>query len=505
MSGALRPFGAVLAAFGLAASAHAATLKVGTVAWPPGYGNPYGSIAQAASHTRSTIYDALTRIDPAGRLVPALALSWQAVTPTTWRFELRPDVTFSNGEPFDAAGVVAVLDWLRSAAAAPQLMSAEVRNVSSVRAIDPLTVEIDTRAVDAVLPKRLSLIMMVPPRAWAQSGVEGFTQQPVGTGPYALKDWGLSSGRTVVEAFAGSWRPARRITRLELYPLRESVRRVQALSGGAVDLTQGIGPDDIDVLRDQGFVTFAEQEPQVMALLLRNVGNDGAALQDVRVRQALNYAVNKDEIAHVILRGTAQAVGQGAIPGVTGYNPDVKPYPHDPAKAKALLAEAGFGNGLTLVARVQLAAGGETPAIYQKVAADLAEAGITLELRPVMSQDWVRMYTTGDWGGADIISGTWNSAAYADTIRALETFSCAKSGSFYCDAEADALMSASSAELDEPKREALLQAAMARLHDQAASLFLVNMTMVVAHSPRVKNVVVGRSAFVFEEMELAED
>jgi len=373
-----------------------------------------------------------------------------------------------------------------------------------VRIIDELTVDFVTAQTDAVLPKRLSMVMMVPPKAWAELGVEGYTQTPIGTGSYVVKDWGQTTGKTIIEANLKSWRAPKQITRVELFPQKESVARLQALTSGRVDITQGLGPEDVVSLQEMGFIIYTEQEPQVMALALRNVGNEGKPLHDVRVRQALNYAVDKSAIAEVILRGTAQAVGQGAIPGVTGYNPALKPYPRDVKKAKELLAAAGYANGLKLVARVQSAVLTEGATIYQKVAADLAEAGVQLELRPILAQDWVRMYSTGEWGGADIISATWNAGAYRDTIRAIETYSCRRPGAFFCAPEIEPLIDASNVTLDAVKRETILQDIMARYHDLAPTIFLVNLTSVYAHTPRVKNVVLGTSGLWFEEMELTE-
>jgi peptide/nickel transport system substrate-binding protein len=497
----LLALGLVVALAGPGASA---TLKVAAVTWPPGYGNPYVAIAQATSHTRNVVYDPLVRVDHTGKLIPALAIGWEPLPPNIWRFRLRPSVVFSNGEPFDAAAVKAVVDWLKSPASVGQLMSAEVANVVEVRVVDALTVDFVTATVDAVLPKRLTVVMMTPPKAWAERGVDGFTQVPIGTGSYVLKDWGQSSGRTILEANPTSWRKPKAIDRVEIYPLREPIRRVQALTSGQVDLTQAIGPEDITAVKDQGFTVFVEPEATVMGMFLRNVGNEGQPINDVRVRQALNYAVNKDEIADTILRGTSTPVGQGAIPGTFGYDPALKPYPHDPARAKALLTEAGFPNGFKIAARLQPAGPLDAIAIYQKVASDLAAVGVELELRQVMPNDWVRMYATGDWDGADAVTGNWNSAAFGDTIRALEMYACRRPGTFFCDREADRLIDASNGELDDGKREALLRAAMARFHDQAPSLFLVNYSTIVAHHARVKNVTLGRGGFIFEAMELAD-
>jgi peptide/nickel transport system substrate-binding protein len=488
----------------LASAADATTLRIASASLPPALGNPYGSIAQSASHTRTTILDGLVRIGPGGKLQPALALSWEPIDKVTWRFKLRPNVFYSNGEPFNAANVKYVFDWLKSPAAAAQLMATEARGVSDVRVVDDLTVDIITPQTDAVLPKRLTLILMVPPQAFAKMGVDTFTQTPIGTGAYILKDWGQSTGRTVIEAYPKSWRAPKQITKVELYPLKEPVSRMQALTSGRVDIAQGLGPEDVEMVKADGFHIYNEHQPQIMALALRNTDPAGAALKDIRVRQALNYAVDKDAIANVILRGTANAAGQGAIPGVTGYNPNIKPYPHDVAKAKALLAEAGYASGLKLVARVGLSGPTEANAIYQKVQADLAEAGVQLELRPVLPNDWVRMYTSGDWGGADIISSTWNAASYHDTIRAFDQYSCRKPGLMFCAPEIEPLIDASNAELDPAKREVILQDIMAKMHTQAPTIFLVNFTSVYAYTDKVNNIALGSAGLFFEDMTLKE-
>ncbi len=493
-----------VSAFLAASAAHATTLKIASASHPPALGNPYGSIAQSASHTRTTILDGLTRIGPGGALQPALALSWEPIDKVTWRFKLRPNVFFSNGEPFNAATVKFAIDWLKTPEAQSQLMATEMRGITAARVVDDLTVDLITAQTDAVLPKRMTLILMVAPQAWTKMGVEGFTQTPVGTGAYVLKDWGLSTGKTVIEANPKSWRAPKNIDRVELYPLKEAVSRMQALTSGKVDMTQGLGPEDVELVKADGFNIYIEQQPQIMTLALRNTEVAGPALRDVRVRQALNYAVDKDAIAKVILRGTAQPAGQGAIPGVTGYNPNIAPYPRDVAKAKALLADAGYSKGLKLVARVGLSGPTEAPAIFQKVATDLAEVGVTLELRPILPQDWVRMYSSGDWGGADVISATWNSASYHDTIRAIEQYSCRKPGVLFCAPEIEPMIDASNAELNPAAREKILQDTMAKLHDLAPTIFLVNFTSVYAFTNKVNTVVLGSQGLLFEEMALKE-
>jgi peptide/nickel transport system substrate-binding protein len=282
--------------------------------------------------------------------------------------------------------------------------------------------------------------------------------------------------------------------------LKETISRVQALVSGQVDITQGLSHDDLPDLEAAGFKVTIVPDAQIMALALRNVGNDGSPLQDVRVRQALNYAVDKQRIARDILRNTVEPVGQGSIAGVTGYNPNVKPYPYDPGKAKALLAAAGYPNGLKLIARVQVQAVVGAASVYSQVAADLKAVGVDLELRPVLGQDWVRMYTTGDWGGADVISSTWNAAAFHDTVRAIETYSCDKPGAFFCAPEITPQAAAANAELVPAKREQILEDIAVRFHDLAPTIYLVNIASILAASPKVGPLAFTRSGLLFERM-----
>src|SRR5205814_9391864 len=127
------------------------------------------------------------------------------------------------------------------------------------------------------------------------------------------------TGKTIIEANPTSWRKPIEFDRIELTPLKEPTTRLQALLSGQIDVTQGLSHEDLGDLQEQGYRVSIEADAQVLALALRNIGNKGSPLQDVRVRQALNYAINKDAIVHDILHDTVEAVGQGAIAGVVGY------------------------------------------------------------------------------------------------------------------------------------------------------------------------------------------
>jgi peptide/nickel transport system substrate-binding protein len=203
----------------------------------------------------------------------------------------------------------------------------------------------------------------------------------------------------------------------------------------------------------------------------------------------MNYAVDRDSIARTLMQGEVQPSSHGIEPGVFGYNPDIKAYPYDPAKARALLAEAGYAKGFTLRADVITSATPDGAALFQRIAQDLAAVGIDVELRSVLGTEWVQKWTSGDWKGADMLSSNWNGSTYMDAGRAVESYTCAKSGKpFFCAPEVEKLLAASNVEFDLAKREAQLRQALSMLHELAPSIYLFPQTEVIATTPKIANI-----------------
>ena len=472
----------------LVSSAETKTLRVAIMGWPPGMGNPYAQQIQGSVHPFIGLYDALTFMDTNGAILPSLALSWTNDGAKTWTFKLRTDVSFSNGEPFNAAAVVAMIEWLKLPDSARALFAAEVKNIASVHAVGEDTVVFTTVQPDVILPKRLSLLQLVPPALWKQMGADAFSQQPRGTGAFVVDSWGRDKGYFMLEAKSGAWRPSKNIDRIEYRVLLDQAARVQALKTGKVDISYNIGFEDFDDLKADGFNVVVKPVATTTALALSNMRKD-SPVADKRVRQAINTAVDRAAIAATIMRSTFKPTSHGIEPGVFGYNPAIVSYPYEPAKARALLADAGYAKGLKLKASVLSAGAPDMATIYQKVAQDLAAVGITLELNSVQGTEWVQMWASGDWRGADVLSSSWNGATYMDAGRAVEAYTCAKPGPFFCAPEVEKIFAQSNVEFDEKKREAQLQQALAVLHDLAPALYLFPQAEILAASPKVKNIV----------------
>ena len=483
----------------------AETLRIGVPGRTPGLGNPFASMITGGVHPSTLIFDGLVQIDETGTVVPVLATSWEATSQYTWVFKLRKNIAFSNGEPFNAETVTAIIDYLKTGAAQRYFVSGEVKRISAARALDNYTVEFTTETPDAIFPKRLSMILMVPKNAWADMGPDDFGLHPIGTGPFTLVDWGMATGRARFVRNPSSWRAVRQLTEIEFVVIAEQMSRAQGLMSDQIDVAFGLGFEALRLMENEGFPTLVKEAPLVGALALPNTDPDHP-LADVRVRRALNYGTNRRAIADIILNGSIQANGQGAIPGVVGYNPAVTAYPYDPVRARALLRDAGYEDGLTMRADVLLSASvPEAELIYQTIAQDLRNIGIDLEIRTTFGTEWIRKWFSGDWGEADIISSIWNTAAYMDAIRAIENVSCEKVGAFFCVPDMMDDIEATRTNFDPVSRERQLQDLMARLHDLAPSLYLFPQTSVFAFSKRVKNITFGRQQLKLEDIELRDE
>lgn len=473
----------LLIAFGLSVStalADVTTLRVGhpTAAVTGAY--PFAR--DEGGGIRYAMYDALTWHTFQGELMPALALSWENESPTTWVFKLRPGVTFSNGKPFDAAAVIGTLAAMYDPSAVHPRV-ADIGPLTRYAARDDMTVEIVTPEPDPLLPKRMSLIPIIDPDVWAEIGQDGYARTPVGTGPYVLESWGGNNTRPMLIAREDSWREVKQMTRVEVNVVTDVGARISGLLTGEFDIAISLGSDDIPVLKANGMTVIVLDSPDILSLALRTVRDDDSPLKDARVRRALNYAVNKQAIVDFILGGTTRVAHQPSSEGLIGYNPDVAPFDYDPDKAKALLAEAGYADGFDLEFYVY---GGLLPGdtlIFQQVAQDLTNIGVRTQMRQVPFPDYVRRLFAGDWDDADGFSIGWMNRVLWDPQRSYEQFSCAYSAPFYCDEEVMPLIAAARTEMDPVKREALMQDIVRRLTDQGAALWLVESSGVVGMRP----------------------
>ena len=478
------------------------TLRVARNAAPPSLGNPLTSVGQPGSGVWSALFDSLTVIGPSGVLTPGLAESWTLVNDTRWEFKIRPNVTFHNGAPLTAHSIAAIIEYLKSDAGRRFYVSTEVDTIAAVEVRDDLTLALMTTVPDAILPKRMALISIPEPEAWNTLGPEGFAQTPIGTGPFKLRDWGQASGRMIFEAFKESWRAPKTIDVLELWTVADATARVQALLTGQVDVLEAISVDDVALVESAGFKVWDFGGGQVSSIAFRTVGNPDSPLQDVRVRQALNYAVNRALIAEVLFGGRASPASQGASNGTFGYDPALDPIPYDPARAKALLNEAGYGDGFPLTIEVLTGFSTVDTLLYQQVAQDLRAVGVETTVRTPPFASWLRKFQSNDWGDTDAFSLMWDSGAYADAIRPVRNFSCAKAVPFFCDESVMPAIEQTDLIMDPDARKQHLQNVLGMMRETAPALLLTTVSQRMASRPNVTVLPLNPPNIAYHDIEL---
>ncbi len=478
------------------------TLTVGVPGLPPSQGNPFREgPGTPGINTYAAIFDALTIVDTKGEVQPRLAISWKNTSPTTWQFTLRKGVKFSNGEAFNADSVVANVEYLTSADGRRTVIGGtELPGVASAKKISDLVVEITTQATatlssaDAILPRKLAALYIVEPKAWKEAGATVFAEKPVGTGPFKVDS--LTTTRIELSAFKTSWRKPK-VDKLVLIPLVDAASRLQALQSGQVNMVTSLNPEQISAVRQAGGQVVLPRAPQVMSLAFSVI--KGGPVSDVRVRQALNYAVNKTSIANRLLTGKGAAATQGATSSTFGYNDKVVGYPFNPGKAKQLLAAAGYANGLTLSADITVGSFPADTLIYQSVKSDLAKVGVTLNYRTITFGQWLPLYNTYTWT-SDMLGLSWNAAPSGDSARPYGNFVCKPTGAFYCDASQAALLKSASEEFDSKKRLAILKDVAVKVTASAPALYIIEQIDLFGLGKGVSGFAVANRAISYENI-----
>ncbi|MFC1491565.1 ABC transporter substrate-binding protein [Nitrospinota bacterium] len=329
------------------------------------------------------VFDTLVEFDYEGKIVPHFAESFRQAEPTVWEFKLRQGVKFTNGEPADAHAVKYSMERILD----PKLKTrifAHFRTVDRAEVVDTYTVRIHTKVPDSFLISAFAVYgpHIVPPKYYASHDAKYLARHPVGSGPYKLVKW--SKGEELVfEANPGYWNPSKQRVKTGIIKnIPEPTTRVSALVSGGVDMIDGVPPQLVSMIQKNPATEIVPWHAPRTCYLIMNI-KEGAPWADVRVRKALNYAIDKDAIIKNIIRGLARKVAMNVGPTSYGHNPDLKPYPFDPKKAKKLLAEAGYANGFEVDMFVPLGKYLLGKQTAEAIGGELAKIGLKVSVRPV--------------------------------------------------------------------------------------------------------------------------
>jgi peptide/nickel transport system substrate-binding protein len=476
-------------------------IRIGITAPPPSKGNPFGALSEPSIHTWDAIFDALTVYESQSQPQPGLATGWEQTGPLKWRFRLRDQVRFHNGELLDADAVKATLDYLSSPEGQATTVGREVAGLKRVIATDDSTLVIETQEPDPILPGRLALVPIVAPLAWSELGPAGYAEYPIGTGPYELTSWGVANASIELNPRPDSYRARSEMMPIELRPILDIGGRIAALRSGGVDIVIGLSPDDWGRLEGEGFRRVIDVQSQIMSLAFRTVGNTNSPIRSAAIRRALNMAIDRDLIASALYADLVEPATQGAVLSVNGFNPDLPPFPFEPDRAREIIVEEGYPNGFKMNIDVFQST---TSSLleYQYVAQALERIGVTVTLRQIAFADWLRRYHSGDWGDTDAFSLVWNTQAVRDAIRPMEYFSCLKNPPFFCEQALMPKIMAIKTELDSQQRTQALQDMQYDLRDLSPSIMLMPRVNIIAYSDRIQSLPLRNSVVLYSDVRL---
>jgi peptide/nickel transport system substrate-binding protein len=415
------------------------------------------------------IYDALVTQDANGNFVPALALEWSNPDPLTWRFKLRQGVKFHNGETFNAKSVKFTFDRaLDPNFKAPYF--SRISAIKSVEVVDDYTVDFKTEKpfptmlyslYEAAFPS-----LIVPPGYIGEKGADILATAPVGTGPYKFVEW-LKDDRVVLEANPDYWGGAPKIAKVIFRPIKEVRTRIAELTSGGVDIAADIPPEDVASLNG-GNTKIETIASDFMYFYAFDTLKD-TPLKDKRVRQAINYAVDVPALQEALLNGMGTRIALTLPTTAFGYDPAWKPYPYDPAKAKALLAEAGYPNGFTIPLTARQGRYLKDREIMDATIGFLAEVGIKVEPNYLEPGVWAQV--SEKKGREGIIFPGW-SGRDPDLVW-YPLLHTGQYQSYYSNPELDKLLEAGRGTIDPAERKAIYEKAAAIIKDDAPHLPMI--------------------------------
>lgn len=448
--------------------------------------DPYAHTESFTSNVQQHVYEPLVRRALDLSLEPALATAWEVVAPDRWRFTLREGVTFHNGNPFTADDVVASIERLIHPDARAR---GNLSSVVAVEKVDDLTVDIVNTGPNPLLLNQLSGIAIMD-REWLEAndamlpgnmttGATTYASTNAnGTGPFMLESYRPDAGTDFV--VNPNWwdTPQHNVTRIEFRPIRSDATRVAALLSGEIDMMAPAPLQDLArISAAPGFKVVEEPSLRLIFLGLNHrdelhaMPGEPNPMKDVRVRQALTHAIDLDTLRARVMRGTSRNVGLMVAPPVPGYDASLDvPAAYDPERARALLAEAGYPDGIKTKLDCPNDRYISDEAICVAIAAMWTRAGIETELT---TQTRSSFFSMVDRGEADAYMLGWATLPAMDAYSVASALFHTRGGRMggnnpngLSDPRLDELTQAAATELDEDTRRGLLTEALKIARDE---------------------------------------
>lgn len=294
---------------------------------PPRTMDPYGSDADSNLSVMSNLFDGLLQRNTAGELLPALATSWERVDDFTWRFTLREGVKFHNGNDFTWEDVKFSMERLGNPGVSEFL--AFGGNIVSVETVDgdPWTIDITTEVATPFFAENLHQIFIMDKESTEARNQGEIGTEPIGTGAYKLDEW-VRGSYLRMSANPDYWEGKPSIENAEYRPISEASTRLASISGGTLDILQGVPVTFIDQVRNNENIELVTR-PGRRSIFLPMTNDEGSPLADIKVRQAIYMAIDIEEIIEKVMNGQASPAAQIPDPPTLGYSEEIERLPYD--------------------------------------------------------------------------------------------------------------------------------------------------------------------------------
>ncbi len=435
------------------------------------------------------MFDTLIFTGIDGELEPALATSWKPVSDTKWRLKLREGVRFHDGVPFTAKVAAESLLRAKGKGFAKSHVKKFTVGIKAVHVIDDSTIEIDTGKPWPALPDELTGLRMVPIHYIKEVGNAAFALKPIGTGPYKFVEW-VKDDHIDLVANEDYWKGAPSIKRVRIRPIPIGAARTAGILSGELDVVWGISPvDGAKLEKNPNVNVFRTATQRTMYMhfdVYRDKGGPYKAFGPVspglpkgapnpflkrKVRQAVIQTVDVKRLIRTIMHGSGVPATQMIPPQAFGYNKRLKRLPHDPAKAKRLLAEAGFPNGFDVRLDCSNDRYINDGALCLAISGMLTNVGIRTTPNPRPKSVFFSKLSKGDFAlymagyGGTQVGAAMNAILHTRDLKAGY-------GQFnrghYSNKEVDELIENAASEMNVKKRQALYERAWEiGLRDQA--------------------------------------
>jgi peptide/nickel transport system substrate-binding protein len=463
------------------------TLVVALVSHAPTL-DPHMHFERVGILVNINMFDSLLHKNTKLEYEPSLATSWKNLNDTTWEFKLRKGVKFHNGDVMTAEDVKfsfdRVLEPGKEKKKSPQY--GNIRAIKEVKIADADTVHLITDRPFPLLLERLVFFPIVPKKHIEKVGEEAFgTTATVGTGPWKFVEWKRDQ-HIRLEAFDGHWRGKPAFKHLIVRAIPEVATQIAEIKTGGVDLIRNVSADLVPELKTHA-QTYVSSAP-ILRVHFVELDMRQAPFDKKAVRQAANYAVDKQAIIQKLMGGLGQQVSTVVQPTAFGFEPEVKPFPYDPKKARELLAQAGYPNGVDITLHSAFV---EFRPVFEAITQMLTEVGIRVNIRMWDPGPAWNKFLQSEGKATNGYYGSWGNYSVFDADAVLHPLYHSEPGGWigkwYTRVEGlDKLIDEGRSTLNQPQRKRTYSQIQKLIREEAPAIFLFTQYDTLAINKRVE-------------------